>query len=282
MKSIFIYALVASLTIGTPVAAAENVSQPVAKMTTKTRQADMTSADEIKKVCGLTAECETELDACVVRIYEDHNPYDVEYNYGEEYDNFVEACDWSLVFDADYYMKTFPMLALQYNYDEDLLLEHFQTVGIHEGRQGSADFNAIAYKHNCDSRLVDAFGKNYEGYYFYYMLNYDTEKDVNTTKRNDGKEIYQQYKMITTKMQANEKAGIDYYREEVDSQLAKYDSELAAFANFRAYINSAENWDAHDWIIEKHSTGEKYINIMNNDAWKYGENNITSRMGDPQ
>lgn len=55
----------------------------------------------------------------------------------------LNACDWSLVFDADYYKKAFPMLAVQYHQDNALLLEHFQTVGIHEGRQGSANFNEV-------------------------------------------------------------------------------------------------------------------------------------------
>lgn len=85
------------------------------------------------------------------------NPYDVIYDYGKDYDAFTAACDWSLEFDADYYMSTFPTLALQYHNDKNLLLKHFQTVGIHEGRQGKESFNVGAYKGNCSSEVSKAF-----------------------------------------------------------------------------------------------------------------------------
>lgn len=133
--------------------------------------ADMASASNISKICGLKSEVELSIESCIVDVFNDHNPYDVEYDYGKAYDKYVEACNWNLVFDADYYMSEFPLLAMQYNYDKKLLLEHFQTVGIHEGRQGNKSFNVGAYKSNCASDLRNAFGNNYEGYYFYYMLN---------------------------------------------------------------------------------------------------------------
>lgn len=111
------------------------------------------SIDYIKKICGLKSDVETDITICVVDVYDKHNPYDVVYNYGVDYNSFVKACDWSLVFDADYYMEQFPMLAAQYHNNKALLLEHFQTVGIHEGRRGSANFNVGAYKANCDSKI---------------------------------------------------------------------------------------------------------------------------------
>lgn len=240
---------------------------------------NFSSAKEIAKICGLKAKCESDINACVINIDTDHNPYDVVYDYGEEYNAYVEACDWSLVFDADYYMKTFPMLALQYNYDKDLLLEHFQTVGIHEGRQGSENFNVIAYYYNCSKEVYNAFKKNYEGYYFYYMLNYSKEKNVNTKSANNGKKTFQQVRIVLTKMQLDEFNGITKYRDEVNSPKVTYDSELQAFANFRAYINSKENWDAHDWIIKNEKERTKYLDTMNNGTgWKFAENNITSKI----
>ena len=171
----------------------------------------------VNRICGLTAKVETNIAACRVDTINGHNPYDVVYDFGEEYQAYVDACDWSLVFDADYYMDTFPMLALQYHYDEDLLLEHFQTVGIHEGRQGSANFNVKAYMKNGKRATFDTFGGNLEGYYFYYMLNYDSEKNVNTTTLPSGKPVASMYKFRPTALQAAELEGINEYREKVNS-----------------------------------------------------------------
>ena len=52
------------------------------------------------------------------------NPYDVEWDYGELYDAYIEEADWSLVFDAEYYKQAFPMLATLYHENDELLLEH--------------------------------------------------------------------------------------------------------------------------------------------------------------
>ncbi|MDE6732569.1 MAG: hypothetical protein K2J77_06810 [Oscillospiraceae bacterium] len=66
------------------------------------------SASAIKQICGLKSKVETDIGACIVDTYSDHNPYDVAYDYGKDYDAFVGACDWSLVFDADFYAESFP------------------------------------------------------------------------------------------------------------------------------------------------------------------------------
>lgn len=237
------------------------------------------SLDVIKKICGLKSGVETNLQSCVVNIDDDHNPYDLTYDYGDEYNMFVGICDWSLVFDADYYMKTFPMLATLYHNDKDLLLEHFQTVGIHEGRQGCKDFNVCAYYYNCDLPVYNAFKKDYEGYYFYYMLNYDKEKDVNTTTNNDHK-IKQQLRIVLTAQQRAELDGINAYREEVNSEKVIFDSELAAFANYRSYLNVSENWDAHDWTINHNEETTDFIEnkLKADSTWRYGENNVTTHI----
>ncbi len=115
-----------------------------------------------------------------------HDPYDLTWRYGPDtkhrdevsdpawddlYEAYVDTCDWSLVFDADYYKKAFPMLAKLYHENDALLLEHFLTQGVHKGRQAGADFNVAACMENCDKALMEAFGENCECYYFYYMLN---------------------------------------------------------------------------------------------------------------
>ena len=78
----------------------------------------------------------------IVDTESDHNPYDLTWRYGpdvekrkevnaenwdELYRSYVATCDWSLVFDAEYYKQAFPMLAKLYHENDELLLEHFQT-----------------------------------------------------------------------------------------------------------------------------------------------------------
>lgn len=198
----------------------------------------------IKKICGLKSGVEKSVDACIVDVNSTVNPYDVVYDYGKDYDAYVAKCDWSLVFDADYYMSEFPILAWQYNYDAKLLLKHFQTVGIHEGRQGNKSFNVGAYKTNCDSTVSGKFGDNYEGYYFYYMLNQATEKSVSATAGTGDKT---QYKIVMTALQSEELKGANMYRSEVGSADLAFASEIAAMANKRAYINAHDRYNAHDW-----------------------------------
>lgn len=232
----------------------------------------------INRICGLTAKVETDITACYVDTINGHNPYDVVYDFGEEYQAYVDACDWSLVFDADYYMDTFPMLALQYHYDEDLLLEHFQTIGIHEGRQGSADFNVKAYMVNGKRATFDTFGGNLEGYYFYYMLNYDSEKNVNTTTLPSGKPVASMYKFRPTALQTAELEGINEYREDVNSDALTLHAEVCALANYRAYLNAHDGWKAHDWALEYTDTLINYGKIMGGDGC-VSENTCTFATG---
>lgn len=230
--------------------------------------------DNINRICSLQAKCETELSACVIRTEKDHNPYDVAWDYGEEYQMLVDACDWSLVFDVDFYKATFPMLAVQYHDDDALLLEHFQTVGIHEGRQGSKDFNVGAYYYNCNNEVYKAFEKNWASYYIYYMLNHQKEASINTVTSDKGKEVYRQYKMVLTKTQQLELSHINGYREEVGADDVIIDAELTAFANFRAYLNSHDGYKAHDWAENDNERLRSYLDIMGN--WSsFAENTVT-------
>ena len=199
---------------------------------------------DIKKVCGLKSDVEKSVSACIVDVDSKVNPYDVVYDYGKDYDAFVAKCDWSLVFDADYYMEQFPMLALQYHNDKDLLLKHFQTVGIQEGRQGNKKFNVGVYKANCAKSVSEAFGKEYEGYYFYYMLNYSSQKSVKTTAKNS--KIQQT--IVKTALQASEFKSNNQYRKEAGVSEVVFSSEAAAFANYRAWTNAHDNWRGHTWL----------------------------------
>lgn len=236
---------------------------------------DFSSLEAISEICGLKAAVQEDYREGYVDTIEGENPYDVVWDYGSAYDAYVDACDWSLVFDADYYMNAFPMLAMQYHYDEDLLLQHFQTVGIHEGRQGSADFNVGAYFTNCDVEIWNTFEYDVEGYYFYYMLNYNNEKIVDTTICRNGNTPAIQLKEIYTSAQLTELYYVNEYRAEIGEAPLTLDSEMCAMANYRAYINAHDNWEAHKWMR---------ANLDEIDSWciylgttVYSENTATTR-----
>ena len=217
------------------------------------------TTEDILAACSTQANCETNFDACRVDVNSTHNPYDVIWDYGEAYNEYVKACDWSLVFDANYYIATFPMLAELYHYDEALLLEHFQTVGVHEGRQGSANFNFYAFRMNSD---CPNYEKVYAAYYIDYMLNYDSYQNVNTVNIiND--ETYLQYDFVLTATQKQELNWVNKYRHEVNVDNLYIYSELSNFANLRSYVNAHDDFYAHEWFeYNDFENGKKYAAIL--------------------
>ena len=224
---------------------------------------------DIAQLIGLEAGVEKRTLDCVVDVDEGENPYDVTWDYGELYDAFVQEVDWDLLFDGDYYIQTFPILAHLYHKDKALLLQHFQTVGIHEGRQGCEGFNVAAYQKNCDAKLREAFGDNYECYYFYYAMNQKTQKGIVTT----GSEKKQLATKLTY-MQQMELDKINEYRAEVGAAPLEYDAELSALACYRAYIDALEDWDAHDWLQADENQDEinRIIEMVGANLW--GENTV--------
>lgn len=207
------------------------------------------------------------------------NPYGLDWEYmptGRDvksagrtvYADYVNACDWSLVFDVEFYKNAFPMLALQYNYDDELLTRHFQTVGVHEGRQGSGDFNLAAYVANCGEEVRDAFGENWECYYFYYMLNHDAEKSVSTENAGGEYPLW-----LTVKMSRYQKAEFDAvnaYRAEAGVDPVTADPELMALACWRAWHDASTRTKAHDWMEENGDVLDGYMADMS--VWHIAEN----------
>ncbi len=216
--------------------------------------------EAISRLKGIKADCESNNEAVVINGPLCVNPYDLTWDYGDLYEKYIDICDWSLVFDADYYMKKFPALAHQYHYDKDLLLRQFQTRGIHEGRQGSENFNVGAYFYNCDQSVYEAFGHDFECYYLYYMLN-DKEQSVNATK-SEGHEISTQYKVILTKLQQEELDKVNALRERKNVDPLEFDSELEAVASYRAYTNASLNLDGHGWVEDSQEHRDEIHSIL--------------------
>ncbi len=208
--------------------------------------------------CSAQATVETARSACVIDVRTAENPYDVVWDYGRHYNDMVGYCDWSMVFDADYYMAQFPMLAYQYHYDEDLLLQHFQTVGVHEGRQGSDSFNVADYMSKCPEDVRDMFGDCYAAYYFYWM-----RAETNRTVDVSGKNQPKQMTVVMTAMQAYELEQVNTLREKNGVEPLVFDSELAAFGNFRAWVDATEDLELHEWLHANVPEVTKIVKMLN-------------------
>ena len=81
----------------------------------KDNYADRRTAKALSGVAGLQSNPEKYNSSCVVDMRGGKAAYDVDWDYGADYQEQVSLCDWSKVFDVEYYMDTFPMLALQYH-----------------------------------------------------------------------------------------------------------------------------------------------------------------------
>ena len=107
------------------------------------------------------------------------------------------------------------------------------------------------------------------------MLNYETEKNINTVVNADGTTPKVQHKEIYTSAQLAELGAVNKYRAEIGEAPLTLDSEMCAMANYRAYINAHDNWEAHKWMR---------ANLDEIDSWciylgttVYSENTATTR-----
>lgn len=76
--------------------------------------------------------------------------------------------DYSVVYDANYYLNNNPDLLKEYGYNDKKALEHFVLHGIEEGRQGNSDFNVFIYRAKY-ADLRSGFGNNLRSYYMHYI-----------------------------------------------------------------------------------------------------------------
>lgn len=224
----------------------------------------------------------------MVDTSDSHNPYDLVWEYGDRdtegrtgfgslYRSYVDAVDWSLVFDVEYYKQAFPMLAMLYHDDDGLLLEHFQTVGVHEGRQGCEGFNVAAYMSVCDSSLLDAFDDAYECYYFYYMLNHDAEQNLDTASAYGENPLWLGLEL--TQAQRHELTSANWYREDAGTDPLELHPETIAFANYRAWYNAVNCLAGHSWLDSDDNT-DPVFDALGVDH--ISENTVTGGRGQPQ
>ena len=74
--------------------------------------------------------------------------------------------DYSIIFDADYYLSKYPDMK-RYEGNPAAMLQHFLTVGAAEGRQGSKYYDPSFYRNRYPD-LRAAFGDNWKAYFDHY------------------------------------------------------------------------------------------------------------------
>jgi len=80
----------------------------------------------------------------------------------------INGYDYSPVFNPTYYANRYPDLQGAFGNDANALWNHFQTFGMNEFRQGSAEFNPQVYKDKY-ADVRDAYGDNNPMYYWHYV-----------------------------------------------------------------------------------------------------------------
>ena len=80
----------------------------------------------------------------------------------------LNGYDYSPVFDPEYYANKYPDLEGAFGHDANALWNHFQTFGMNEFRQASAQFNPQIYKDRYTD-LQNAFGDDNPMYYWHYV-----------------------------------------------------------------------------------------------------------------
>lgn len=99
--------------------------------------------------------------------------YSIRNDYMERLDHFTgfvtmyQGVEYNMVYDPEYYLKTYPDLR-GYANDGYALLEHFVRYGINEARQASDYFSAYVYRANYVD-LRNAFGYNMPAYINHYI-----------------------------------------------------------------------------------------------------------------
>ncbi|MCR5012462.1 MAG: hypothetical protein K6A72_08975 [Lachnospiraceae bacterium] len=187
----------------------------------------------------------------------------------------------SYLFDADFYMETYPVLAYLYEYDEKALANHFYTVGMYEGRQGCEDFNVNAYMKSKYSTSSDyKNSENLAKYYVEYaMARHDGSTKTYPATDSSSLQLrlydpcFDAYLECVNKYRVEE--GLDEYE-----ILSIYDqAEANAFTNCRARYDALDRYaNAHE-IANEFALKAKADGIIPQRTWNGGiaENKYTQK-----
>lgn len=88
-------------------------------------------------------------------------------SYGQGY--IVDGLDYGLVFNPDYYLRSYPDLANAGLKTATQLFTHFIQFGMSEARRGNNDFDVVKYRQkNADLNME--FGNDWEMYFKHYIM----------------------------------------------------------------------------------------------------------------
>ena len=88
--------------------------------------------------------------------------------------NIYNGVNYSAVYNKEFYLDNYGDVRAALGEDDYLVLQHFVTAGMSEGRQGSEEFNVYAYRNRYDD-LRAAFGESLPDYYVHYITSGKTE-----------------------------------------------------------------------------------------------------------
>ena len=242
--------------------------------------------EEIMNITDVQATPEYDMFSCYIDVNDKTNPYDVNWDYGKDYDKLVNSCDFDKIFDADYYSETYPYLALMYHGNTELLKKHFMTVGIHEGRTGKKGFSyaeiiSVLKKYftsKSDAKLIkslpaeNATDGNFAAAYVIY-LDYFTKITKKNIKADTKYADMDFHKNILTKVQKTELDEINAYRKEVGAVELTWNHTMAESANYRGYESVVNNLKAHTWVKTHHTESIDFMHYINGSY--YDENTLT-------
>lgn len=80
-----------------------------------------------------------------------------------------DGVDYASVYNPDYYYCSYSDLRAAFGYNQQLLLEHFVTNGMQEGRIGNENFNVYEFMQGCSEEIRTMLGSNCRTYYYYYL-----------------------------------------------------------------------------------------------------------------
>ena len=91
----------------------------------------------------------------------------------------LNGVDYSKVYDYYYYIEHQPDVKNAYPMDDEAVLRHFVTHGMHEGRQAISTFDVMSYKRQYPD-LRNAFGDDLVKYYCHYIISGSREGRIGT------------------------------------------------------------------------------------------------------
>lgn len=207
----------------------------------------------------------------LVEVYDKYrnSKYDVNayvYHYIADY---LDLKYGKMLFDYDFYCETYPMLALLFDYNEEALKQHFYSIGMFEGRQGSKLFNVDNYNtSDNDTNLAS-----------YYITYVNSAPTFNVPVRTDADRVqvklydpaFESYVLDVT---PDHHAALFAYH----LPSAYVQSELNAFSSIRArYELGKYDADKHDLMEEfAYDYMSQYIDADKTMRRHYGECKYTA------